>query len=121
MGFSAHSFIYLDKHFLPPWQIHIILTCESGLVVIIQRRADGVRYELCEFMMGLHQEDIQELTHRHRWEMRHTVLRLPLGSRSFNCPNLTQERATARKKTYPPNLNINPNQNPNANQTLTKR
>jgi hypothetical protein len=53
--------------------------------------------------------------------MRHDVLRLPPGRRSFNFPNLTQERATARKKTYTPNLNINPNLNPNANQTLTKR
>ena len=39
------------------------------------------------------------------------VLRLPLGSWSFNYPNLTQERATARKKTYPPNLNTNLNTN----------
>ena len=53
--------------------------------------------------------------------MRHDVLRLPPGRRSFNFPNLTQERATARKKTYPPNPNTNLNPNPNANLTLTKR
>jgi len=25
-GVSAHSFIYLDKHFPPPWWIHYIYT-----------------------------------------------------------------------------------------------
>ena len=60
-------------------------------------------------------EDVQESTHLHRWEMRHTVLWLPPSRRSFNSPNLTQERTTARKKTYPPN----PNTNLNTNLTIT--
>jgi len=38
--------------------------------------------------------------------MRHNVLRLPPGRRRFNFPNLTQERATARKKHIPLTLTL---------------
>jgi hypothetical protein len=51
--------------------------------------------------------------------MRHNVLQLPPGRRSFNFPNLTQECPTTRKKTYLLNPNTNINPNPNANLTLT--
>jgi len=47
--------------------------------------------------------------------MQHNVLRLPPGSQSFNCPNLTQEHATTQKKTYPLTLTQTLTQTPNAN------
>jgi hypothetical protein len=58
MNLTSHgvfgTFIYLSRQaFSSSLADTIILTCESGLVVIIQWRANGVRYELCEFMMGL--------------------------------------------------------------------